>query len=288
MMITRRRSLIALIAASLSTWPACSRAPTPGKTLRVVSISPNTTETMFAIGAGDLLVGRSRYCDIPAEAQKLPAVGGFSDPNIEAIVALSPSLVIGARGPAGPTLMDTLKSHGIDTFFPETETMAAIKTMITDLGKRVDRLVGAERVVLDIEAKQNALRAKLLGKPRVRVLFAFDIAPVIAAGPGSFTDEVIREAGAENVVTKGGAYPTIGLEHLLALDPDMLLDGATDMQATKSMKERVTDAPGWKEVRAVKQGRIRQVGSDALRPGPRIGDGLWTVARAIHGDDFGP
>jgi iron complex transport system substrate-binding protein len=243
---------------------------------------------MFAIGAGDLLVGRSRYCDIPAEAQKLPVVGGFSDPNIEAIVALSPSLVIGARGPAGPVLMDNLKSHGIETFFPETETMQAIKTMITDLGKRVDHVAGAETVVREIEAKQNALRTKLVGKPRVRVLFAFDVAPVIAAGPGSFTDEVICEAGGENVVTKGGAYPTIGLEHLLALDPDLFLDGASDMQATMSMKERVTDTPGWKELRAVKQGRIRQVGSDALRPGPRIGNGLWAVARAIHGDDFGP
>lgn len=285
MLITRRRSLVALMAAVL---PACSRAPSAAKKLRVVSISPNTTETMFAIGAGDLLVGRSRYCDIPAEAQKLPVVGGFSDPNIEAIVALSPSLVIGARGPAGPALMDNLKSHGIEPFFPETETMAAIKTMITDLGKRVDHVSGAEGVVREIEAKQNALRTKLVGKPRVRLLFAFDVAPVIAAGPGSFTDEVIREAGGENVVTKGGAYPTIGLEHLLALDPDLFLDGASDMQATMSMKERVTDTPGWKELRAVKQGRIRQVGSDALRPGPRIGNGLWAVARAIHGDDFSP
>jgi iron complex transport system substrate-binding protein len=285
MMITRRQCLLALLASGL---PACSRAPAQGKTMRVVSISPNTTETMFAIGAGDLLVGRSRYCDIPVEAQKLPTVGGYSDPNIEAIVALSPSLVIGARGPAGPTLMDTLHAHGIDTFFPETESLAAIKSMITDLGQRVGRVAGAAKVKADIESKQNALRTKLSDKPRVRVLFAFDIAPLIAAGPGSFTDEVLREAGGENVVTQGGAYPTIGLEHLLTLDPDVLLDGATDMQATKSMRERVSDAPGWKELRAVKEGRIRPLGSDALRPGPRIGDGLWAVARAIHGDDFKP
>jgi len=286
MTITRRQSLLVLMTAALS---ACSRAPAPGqKPIRVVLTSPNTTETMFAIGAVDLLGGRSRFCDFPTEAQKLPTVGGYSDPNIEAIVALSPTLVIGARGPAGPALMDSLHAHGIDTYFPETETIAAIKTMILDLGKRVDHVADAERVVRDIETKQNALRTKLAGKPRVHVLFAFDIAPVIAAGPGSFTDEVLREAGAENVVTKGGLYPTIGLEHLLTLDPDVLLDGASDMQAVKSMKERVTDAPGWKELRAVKEGRIRQVGSDALRPGPRIGDGLWAVARAIHGDDFKP
>jgi iron complex transport system substrate-binding protein len=285
MTITRRQSIVALMAVAAS---ACSRAPAKEKPLRVVSISPNTTETMFAIGAGDLLVGRSSYCDIPAEAKKLPVVGGFSDPNLEAIVALSPSLVIGGRGPAGPVLEESLRTHGIETFFPETETLAAIKQMITDLGKRVHRADGAARVVRDIENKQNTLKTKLEGKPRVRVLFAFDIAPVIAAGPGSFTDEILREAGAENVVTKGGAYPTISLEHLFTLDPDLLLDGASDMQATKSMRERVSDAPGWKELRAVKQGRIRPVGSDALRPGPRIGDGLWAVARAIHGDDFGP
>ncbi len=285
MIITRRQSLLALLAAGSS---ACSRAPAQGKTLRVVSISPNTTETMFAIGAGDLLVGRSRYCDFPPEAQKLPTVGGYSDPNIEAIVALTPSLVIGARGPAGPTLMDTLHAHGIDTFFPETESLAAIKSMITDLGQRVGRVPGANKVKAEIESKQNALHTKLLDKPRVRVLFAFDIAPLIAAGPGSFADEVLREAGGDNVVKQGGAYPTIGLEHLLTLDPDVLLDGATDMQATKSMRERVSDAPGWKELRAVKEGRIRPLGSDALRPGPRIGDGLWAVARAIHGDDFKP
>lgn len=285
MFITRRQSLITLGSAVLS---ACSRSAASKKQLRVVSISPNTTETMFAIGAGDLLVGRSRYCDIPKEAQKLPTVGGYSDPNIEAIVGLSPSLVIGARGPAGPTLMDSLKTHGIDTFFPETESMAQIKAMILDLGTRVGHVANAERVVKNIDEKQNTLRSKLVGKPKPKVLFAFDIAPVIAAGPGSFTDEIVREAGAENVVTKGGAYPTIGLEHLLTLDPDLFLDGASDMQATKSMKERVTDAPGWKELRAVKEGKIRFVGSDALRPGPRIGEGLWAVAKAIHGDDFAP
>jgi len=284
MFFTRRQNLIALGSAFLA---ACSRSPNAKKQLRVVSISPNTTETMFAIGAGDLLVGRSRYCDIPAEAQKLPTVGGYSDPNIEAIVGLSPSLVIGARGPAGPTLMDSLKTHGIETFFPETESLSQIKAMILDLGTRVGHRPDAERVVQNIETKQNTLRTKLAGKPKPKVLFAFDIAPVIAAGPGSFTDEILREAGAENVVTKGGPYPTIGLEHLLTLDPDLLLDGASDMQATKSMKERVTDTPGWKELRAVKEGKIRSVGSDALRPGPRIGDGLWAVAKAIHGDSFG-
>jgi iron complex transport system substrate-binding protein len=241
---------------------------------------------MFAIGAGDLLVGRSRYCDYPKEAERLPVVGGFADPNVEAIVALSPTLVIGAHGPAGPALEQALRAHGIDTFFPETESLDGITSMIRELGRRVGHEPEASRVASGIESARREVAAAVSGKPRVRVAFLFDISPIVAAGPGSFPDELLRLAGAENVIQRGGAYPTIALEHLLALDPDVLLDGASDMRSTKTLRERVENAPGWRELRAVQNGQIRVVGSDVLRPGPRIGDGLFAVARAIHGEDL--
>src|SRR5690606_5239254 len=103
---------------------------------RVISISPSTTEALYAIGAGGLAVGRSRYCDYPEAALALPAVGGFVDPSVEAIVALRPTLVIGARGPAGPSIEGTLRDRGIQTYFPETETIAGIEAMIAGLGER--------------------------------------------------------------------------------------------------------------------------------------------------------
>ncbi len=243
---------------------------------------------MFAIGAGGLLVGRSRYCDFPKEAEALTIVGGYADPNVEAILALAPTLVVGGRGPAGPALEEGLRAHGIDTFFPETESLAGIMSMIVELGRRVGHEAEATRVAQGIEDKRKTLAERIAGKPRKRALFVFDVSPLVVAGPGSFPDELLRLAGAENVITRGGAYPTIGLEHLLKLDPDVLLDGASDMRATQTLRQRIENAPGWRELRAVQKGQIREVGSDVLRPGPRIADGLFAVARAIHGEDLAP
>src|SRR5262245_30159616 len=120
----RRAALVVLAAALLGSCGRSSsdqRIGAEPRPLRVVSLAPSTTEALFAIGAGADVVGRSRYCDYPPEAASLPAVGGYADPSIEAIVALRPTLVVGARGPAGPALEEALQARAIDTFFPETE-----------------------------------------------------------------------------------------------------------------------------------------------------------------------
>jgi len=275
----RRDALIALIAIGAA---ACSRGARPGAAARVVSISPSTTEAVFAVGAGDLLVGRSRYCDYPPEAARLPAVGGFADPSLEAIVALRPTLVVGAHGPAGPALAEALSAHGIAVFFPETESIAQIEGMVVELGQRLGHEAEARARVAAIEEARGQVGASVAGQPRVRAAFLFDVAPVVAAGPGSFADELVREAGGENVVKAGGAYPTLDLERLLALDPDVLLDGASDEHGPSRVAS-MREAPGWKDMRAMREGRVRPLAaSSVLRPGPRIGEGLAAVARALH------
>lgn len=280
----RRAALFALLALSAV---ACSKPAGAPATPRVVSLSPSTTEAIFAVGAGSLLVGRSKYCDFPPEARSLPVVGGFADPSLEAILSLSPTLVIGAHGPAGPALEQALKAHGVVTFFPETESMAQIEEMLRGLGQRVGHEAGAADAVGKIEADRRRVAAAVSGRPRVRVVMLFDVSPIFAAGPGGFPDELIREAGGENLIKKGGAYPTVDLEHLLALDPDVLLDGAADpgAGASTSRVAALRDAPGWRGLRAQKEGKVRLLSaSTVLRPGPRIGEGLVALARALHGD----
>jgi iron complex transport system substrate-binding protein len=283
--LRRRAALVALASLALA---ACRRGgPAPASAPRVVSLSPSTTEAVFAIGAGAALVGRSRHCDYPPGAQRLPSVGGYADPSIEAILALSPTLVVGARGPAGPALEQALLSHGVATFFPETESLAQIEDLLAELGRRLDATPGSERVIARIRAQRRAIEEAVKRRPRVRVALVFDTAPIFVAGPGSFPDELIRLAGGDNVITRGGAYPTVGMEHLLALDPDVVLDGSTDDDVAQGRAKLalLRDAPGWSALRAMREGRARSLGTyAALRPGPRIGEGLAAMARAIHGD----
>ncbi len=282
-LIQRRSALHLLLGAPLLSACQSSAPSAQSSKTRVVSISPSTTETVFAIGAGHLLIGRSKYCDYPSEAARLPIVGGYSDPNIEAILGLLPTLVTGARGPAGPGIEQALNARGIQTFFPETESIAQIESMIAGLGRLLSHEEQAAQATWRIRQKERAVSIAVHNRPKIRAVMLFDIAPIVTAGPGSFPDELLRIAGTENLIVRGGAYPTINIEHLLSLDPDVLLDASSD--APDATQSRISaQLPGFRELRAVRENRVLKLtGSAVLRPGPRIGDGLETLAAALNG-----
>jgi iron complex transport system substrate-binding protein len=291
-----RRQALALLAAggaALGLGSALlggcdSPRSTSGRPPRVVSVSPNTTEALFALGAGAMLVGRSSYCDQPQEATALPVVGGFADPSVEAIVALRPTLVVGDRGPAGPTLEQRLQAHGIDSYFPAIDSVADISAMVRGLGERLGRAQAGEELATRIEREIRRAAEAAAARPRVRAVLVLDSTPIVVAGPGGFPDEVLRLAGAANPVDRGGPYPAIGLEHLLALDPDVIVDATEVGMAARAPsggaeRSRLSEKPGWSELRAVRTGRVRMLrGSAALRPGPRIAQGLVELDQALH------
>lgn len=261
----------------------------------MVSLSPSTTEAMFAIGAGDRLVGRSRHCDYPPEAARLPVVGGFSDPNLEAILALRPTLVIGSRGPSGPSLAAKLQGHQVDTFFPASDSVSDVGVLLEELGRRFGVEARATELRRQLDARVARIETWAKSRPPVTVLMVFDLSPIYVAGPGSFPDELLRRAGARNVVTEGGKWPTMAIERVLSLDPDVVLDatmaadGSSGQAALPGQRSRLADANGWPELRAVKEGRVRLLaGATALRPGPRIADGLAAMARAVHDQEPPP
>jgi iron complex transport system substrate-binding protein len=257
--------------------------PPAGGAARVVSLSPNTTETLFAIGAGSKVVGRSRFCDYPPEVRSIPSVGGYVDASLEAILALAPDLVVGARGPAGPALVEKLGALGIDTFFPPTESMAEIDDMIEKLGTKVGAREEAVRVVAGARARREGVARAVAGEPRVTVLLVFGVSPIVVAGPGSFPNEMIELANGHNVVETGSSYPTLAVERLIAMQPDVVLNaGMLGTNEEQGNGIRAED-PGWRELAAVREGRVVAIRDEAvLRPGPRIGDGLAALARALH------
>lgn len=279
-----RRFSVSLLLLSLL---ACRKAPAvrngadAGAGARIVSLSPSTTEALFVIGAGPQVVGRSRYCDWPAEVTKLPQIGGYVDPSFEAILALRPDLVTGARGPAGAAMSERLEARGIKTFLPKTESFAEIDAMMIGLGERTGHAADAKAKVDALDAQVSAIARALASVPHPRVLLVFGLEPVSVAGPASFADEMIRRAGGTNVVTEGGAYPTLGMERVLTLDPDLVVNAAI---AEAHGHQRIAkDTPGWSKVRAVTTGHVVALTDESvLRPGPRVGDGLTALARAIH------
>ncbi len=248
---------------------------------RVVSLSPSTTEALFALGAGETVVGRSRYCDFPAQVLKLPQVGGYVDPNFEAILALRPTLVTGARGPAGMAMSEHLEARGIRTFFPKTESFGEIDAMLLGLGERTERPREAAAAVDALHAHVAAIEKAVGSRVPMRVLLVFGLEPLSVAGPLSFADEMIRRAGGVNAVKEGGAYPTLGVERVITLDPDVIVNAA--MAEAHGNDVLGPDTPGWSRVRAVREHHVVPLHEESLlRPGPRIAEGLATLARALH------
>ncbi|MCA9625861.1 MAG: ABC transporter substrate-binding protein, partial [Myxococcales bacterium] len=146
--LPRRAFLAAALVAG------CSRRPSarPGAE-RVISLSPSTTEAIFAIGAGARLVGRSEHCDYPGAALALPSVGGYASPDLERVIALRPDLVVGEQSPVGPALAERLAEQGIATLFPPTRSLGEIIAMLHLFGQRFAAADGAERITRRIEGQ---------------------------------------------------------------------------------------------------------------------------------------
>lgn len=208
-------------------------------------------------------------------------MGGYVDPSLEAILALRPDLIVGARGPSGPGLVAPFEERKIATYFPPTESIRGIQAMILGLSERVGHEEQGRVLVAEIEARIANIVEALRTAPRPRALLLFGRAPIVVAGPGSFAHELLGLAGADNVVPPGVAYPTVGLERVLAMDPDILLNAS--MAETHAAE--LQDEAGWRELRAIKEDNLRTISEEAvLRPGPRIAEGLAILARAIHPD----
>jgi iron complex transport system substrate-binding protein len=248
---------------------------------RVISVTPNTTESIFALGAGKTLVGRSRYCDFPPEAASVPVVGGYVDVSLETVLALQPDLVVGARGPSGTGLVDKLTEHGIKTYFPRTETVEEIFAMIEGLSDLLQCGNAGSILVKTLRGELAAIQASIAGEPKPRALLVFGLSPIVVAGPSSFPNEMLGLAGATNAIQTGPRYPSLGIEEVIAAKADIIIDAAIAEGHGKIRVQK--QASGWGQVPAVQADKVFALQDDsALRPGPRVATGVRAMAKLIH------
>ena len=247
--------------------------------MRIVSLAPSVTETLFALGAGPDVVGVSQYCDYPPQVRDLPRVGSFLTPNLEAIIALRPTLVVGLELSSDVRQIRALNSMGYPVLLVSDDSLQQIETSIEKVGARINREDEAHRLVAQIQSQIAAVQNRLVHAKPLRALMLVGHQPIVAVGPGTYLDELMRIARADNIADAvDQQWPHLGMEFIIAMRPEVVLDGAmgTD-QSSSSFWEKYPTIP------AVRDHRVYGYAEDPmLHAGPRVGQSLELIARKIH------
>lgn len=255
---------------------------------RIVSLAPSVTEILFALGVGERVVGVSTYCDYPPEAKRVDRIGTFLTPNVELILAKRPDLVIGVPSPGNRAPVENLQDLGLRVLIVDPEGVAAIATAIRDVARAVDVEAAGERLVRDIESKLAAIAARLADAPAPRVLMVVGRVPLVAAGRGTYQDELIRLAHGTNVAAPSGErWPHLSLEFAIKAAPEVIIDAS---MGSESEPGSAAGREFWQQlptIPAVRDRRLYGYRVDhLLRPGPRVPETLETMARYIHPERF--
>lgn len=257
------------------------RVDVPANPQRVISLAPNITEIIYALGLSDRLVGDTDYCDYPPEARLKPHVGAMVNPSLESIVALKPDLVFGTADANRRETADQLAHLGIPLYGLAAHTFDDAMQSIEDVGDVLGQGPKARSLVDGLRKRAKAVEQRTEGQPRPKVLFVVWYRPLITAGSETFLSDVIRRAGGIPF-SEGlrGEWPRLSLEEVLRRDPDVILFPKTE--SFSPGLDEFTHLAGWRELRAVKQRHMYLVPETIMRPCPRLVDALEDLAGILH------
>ncbi|MBC7909432.1 MAG: cobalamin-binding protein [Pyrinomonadaceae bacterium] len=256
----------------------------PVRIERVVSLAPNLTEIIYAVGAGNRLVGNTSFCDYPPAAKEVTKVGDTIQPNIERIIALRPQLVLVSTASQLEAFTRQMQEQGIPVYVTDPRDLEAVFRNLQMLGELFGESDRAAQVINELRARVAKVEATVKDQPPVKVFYQVEREPLYTAGRESFLTDLIRRAGGKSVTAEvPGAWPTFSDEAALASQPEAII-----MPTYGSMKKESLEIAGsLKTSPAAKQGRVYGINGDLLsRPGPRLVDGLEEMARKLHPNVF--
>ena len=260
-----------------------------GAAQRVISLAPSNTEILFAIGAGEQVVGRDEYSDYPEAAKNVASIGSaFETLNTELIVSMKPDLVLAANINK-PEQVKTLEDLGLTVYYLKNPT--TLEEMYANL-EIVAQLTGRESeaaaLIESLKARVTAVDEKI--KPissRFSVFYEIDgtdPSKPFTAGKGTFINLLIERAGGSNIASDIDGYPQLSLEQVVAKDPAFIILGDAKFGTTP---ESIAQRPGWANLSAVKNKQVLPFNDDLLsRPGPRMVDGLEALAKLLRPELF--
>jgi iron complex transport system substrate-binding protein len=259
-------------------------APAPSSCRRVITLSPNLTETVFALGLGDRVVGVDDYSRWPPEVEKLPRLGGLFNPNLEKIVSLQPDLAV--LVPSERDVGEKLKRFGVDSLIVSNETLADIEKSFHTVADRCgvpdagDRLAAQWHRELEPAPLPAPLKVLLsTGRPAGR------LADLVVAGPNTFLDELLQRLGAVNAFADAPIrYPEVGMEEIVARAPDVVIELRADPLTPELAGHLVEDWKALPDLPAVKNRRVKVISGDhVLIPGPRLPQFYRELRKALEG-----
>ena len=256
----------------------------PQKIHRIVSLAPNLTEIVYAIGAGDRLVGRTSYCDYPPAAKAVAEVGDTMQPSVERIIALKPQLVLISTASQLETFAKQLEEQRIAVYVTNPNSVDQVLSSMETLGQLFGTADQAKQIAADLRRRTQAVEAAVTSRTSIRVFYQVSDEPLYTIGRDAFLTDLIRRAGGISVTADvPTAFPRYSDEAALASQPDAIIlpTGGSMGNANSKVAAALKNSP------AVRSNRIYKINDDLLaRPGPRLIDGLEQMARALHPEVF--
>jgi iron complex transport system substrate-binding protein len=253
---------------------------------RIVSVVPATTEILFAVGAGDRVVGVGSYDRFPSDVENLPRVGGLMDPNAERILALEPDLVV--LYATQTALRQQLERVGIPYYAYEHEGLGDVMETVRQLGRRVGAAQAADELAAGMERDLDAIRQEMEGRPRPSVLLVFGRDPgglrnVYASGGYGFLADILEIAGGDNVFRDVDRQSVqVGTEQMLSLAPEVIIELQYEGTDSDLDARRPEDWRALPALPAVRNGRVHVLrGDEFVVPGPRVVDAARRIAAAL-------
>jgi len=274
-------------ATKLVTDDSGSSVAIPVAVQRIVTLAPNLTETVYALGIEDKLAADTTYCDTPLAAKAKPHVGGPANPSLEAIVATHPDLVLATTMTSRETI-DALRKLGLAVYFADPHTVRGM----LDTTQKIADITGAPEkgaeLVASLQARLDALRARLDERPLQHVLFVVWEDPLISIGQNTFIADALRWAGGESVIVASQDWPQVSMEEVLRIEPEYIILTPDHAETDNSHEiDELRARPVWRELKAVKLGRIALADEEFIRPSPGLVGSIESLARQLHPEVFG-
>jgi len=254
---------------------------------RVVSLAPNLTETVYALGLDSKLAGDTTYCDLPPAAAEKPHIGSPQEPSLEAIVALHPDLVLATTSINRAETADALLKIGVPVYTSAPHTMAGMLSSTATIADLLGASEQGAKLVAALQQRLDALHAALQDKPMAHVLFVVWEDPLISIGQNTFIADALRWAGAESIIVATQNWPQVSMEEVVRLQPDYIVLTSDHLAAeTHEHVNNLRDRPTWSELRAVKMGHVVMASDEFTRPSPGLVDAIESLAHELHPEVF--